>query len=179
MPEIKKLRLGDSAVFTVSYPKYPASDGWTLDYVIAGGGGKTGLVATAAGNDFKVVLSHSFTGQLSVGAARLVGRISKGDERFTIYDEPIIIHPNLMEGGAGFDVRTAAQRGLDNISAVLEKRATKDQDNYSINGRSLGRTPIESLIILKDHYRQEVAREKRAARFTNGRLMPRVLMRFK
>lgn len=178
MSEIKELRLGDSAAFTVSYPKYPASEGWALDYVIAGAGGKTGLEATAEGNDFKVVLPHSFTGQLSVGAARLVGRISKGDERFTVYDAPIIIRPNLMEGGAGSDVRSAAQRGLDNITAVLEKRATKDQDNYSINGRSLGRTPIESLIILKDHYRQEVAHEKRAARFANGGALPRVLMRF-
>jgi hypothetical protein len=57
---------------------------------------------------------------------------------------------------------------LDAIEAIIEKRSTKDQDSYSIQGRSLGRTPIADLILLRDRYRAEWVREQRAERIRNG-----------
>ena len=47
------------------------------------------------------------------------------------------------------------RRVIDAIEAVIERRATKDQKSYSIDGRSLERTPIDELLLLRDRYRAE------------------------
>ena len=52
--------------------------------------------------------------------------------------------------------------------AVIEGQVTKDQENYSIAGRSLSCTPIAYLLSLPDYYRTEFIREKRVERRNNG-----------
>jgi hypothetical protein len=51
---------------------------------------------------------------------------------------------------------------------VLERRATLDQENYTIGTRSLGRTPIPELMRLRDLYRQEAHAEKAAEALGKG-----------
>ena len=58
-----------------------------------------------------------------------------------------------------------AERVLAAIEAVLERRASTDQMNYSIEGLSLARTPITDLLTLRDRYKAEVTRQKQAAAF--------------
>ena len=65
---------------------------------------------------------------------------------------------------AGHDARSHVQRVLDAIEAVLEKRATLDQEQYRINNRELRRTPIADLLKLRDRYRGELARMKAASK---------------
>jgi hypothetical protein len=65
---------------------------------------------------------------------------------------------------AGFDGSTHAQRTLAAIEAVLEKRATRDQEKYSINNRELSRTPISDLLLLRDRYKTQVRMELKAKR---------------
>lgn len=74
----------------------------------------------------------------------------------------ITILPDLASAGDGFNGKTHAQRTLEAIEAVIEKRATMDQERYRINNRELYRTPIADLLKLRDLYRLEVAREKQA-----------------
>jgi len=50
------------------------------------------------------------------------------------------------------DKRSHARRVLDNINAVIEKRATSDQQSYSIDGRSLSRMTLVELLTFKNHY---------------------------
>jgi hypothetical protein len=59
---------------------------------------------------------------------------------------------------ATVDPRSHAQRMLCAIEAVLEKRASLDQQSYTIAGRSLVRTPILELQTMRDAYRKEVGR---------------------
>lgn len=54
------------------------------------------------------------------------------------------------------DLRTHPERVLAAIEAVIEQRASKDQESYTINGRSLNRTPIADLLKLRDKYKDEV-----------------------
>lgn len=49
-------------------------------------------------------------------------------------------------------------RVLESIEAVIEKRATIDQERYTINNRELWRTPIPQLLELRDRYRAELRR---------------------
>lgn len=76
------------------------------------------------------------------------------------------IDPTAIEEGQ--DLRGHAQRVLDAIEAVIEKRATKDQESYTIAGRSLSKTPISELLKLRDAYKEEVK--------TNGRKLPRAVL---
>lgn len=169
MAEPKTIRAGDSISWTASYSDYPADDGWALDYVIiTKDGGIKDISGAANGTDFDVVLSAAKTKNLTQGIFRLVGRVSKAVDQYTIYDSELRVEPNLFDDGVGTDVRTQAQRGLDAINAVIEGRASKDQENYSINGRSLSRTSIPDLIVLQKFYKSEVAKEKRALRISQG-----------
>lgn len=98
-------------------------------------------------------------------------RVSKGAEVFEVESGTLEILPDLNAQVAGVDGRTHAARVLDAIEAVIEKRATLDQERYSINNRELARTPIADLLKLRDVYRSEVARERHLAR--GGKLFGR------
>ena len=64
----------------------------------------------------------------------------------------------------------------DAICAVLQKRATRDQNAYTYEGRSLQRIPIMELQKLKAHYKRLLQAEVRRK---NGYKRPRFVMRFK
>ena len=66
------------------------------------------------------------------------------------------------------DPRSHAKITLDAVEAVIEGRATKDQENYSIAGRSACRTPVADLLSLRDYYRTEFLREQRVERRNKG-----------
>lgn len=66
------------------------------------------------------------------------------------------------------DQRSFARRALDAVEAVLEKRATTDQEEYSIAGRSLKHTPLPDLIVLRDKLKAEVRAEELAEQIKKG-----------
>lgn len=76
----------------------------------------------------------------------------------------VTMQPDMATVADGTDARVHAQRCLDAIEAVLEKRATQDQERYTINNRELHRTPIGDLLKLRDYYRAELARMMAAQR---------------
>jgi len=67
------------------------------------------------------------------------------------------------------DPRSHVKITLDAIEAVIESRATKDQESYSINGRSLSRTPLKDLLMFRDKYKAEYLKEQRKESIANGR----------
>lgn len=89
----------------------------------------------------------------------------------------LTVTPDLTNSDAVYDPRSHAERTLEAIEAVLEKRATTDQQRYSINNRELWRTPIPELLALRNQYRSEVRRQraKAAGKSGFGRLIKPVL----
>lgn len=57
------------------------------------------------------------------------------------------------------DTRSHAKKTLEALEAVIEGRATLDQERYRLNNRELFRTPLDTLIKLRNQYRAEVSRE--------------------
>ncbi|MEN8412360.1 hypothetical protein ABFP33_20620, partial [Acinetobacter bereziniae] len=57
------------------------------------------------------------------------------------------------------DTRSHAKKTLEALEAVIEGRATLDQERYRLNNRELFRTPLDILIKLRNQYRAEVSRE--------------------
>ena len=73
----------------------------------------------------------------------------------------ITVQPDFLALQPGADLRSPNEIALDAINAVLAKRATQDQQRYTINNRELWRTPIKDLLALRQFYALQVGRERR------------------
>jgi hypothetical protein len=85
----------------------------------------------------------------------------------TVEAGEVRIAPDLSAQGAGVDSRDHVRKVLDAIEAVIENRASIDQQSYQINNRSLQRTPLNELLKLRSRYRAELA-AKNASRKRRG-----------
>jgi hypothetical protein len=65
---------------------------------------------------------------------------------------------------------------LEAINALLEGRATKDQQSYRIGDRELTRIPVPELLKLRDYYKAEAQRETNAAALASGVGRPRTIL---
>jgi hypothetical protein len=61
----------------------------------------------------------------------------------------------------GADPRTNSEIMLAKIEGLLIGRADKDVSSYSIQGRSISKMTISDLLLWRDYYRKEVAKERR------------------
>lgn len=62
-----------------------------------------------------------------------------------------------------------ARTVLAAIEAVIERRATLDQQRYTIDGRSLDRTPLPDLMEMRRRYKAEVANQEREINIRHGK----------
>lgn len=151
-----QLRAGDSWAWSVVLDNYSAADGWVLDYTVLNAQQRYAFTATASGDAFAIAVAAATTASYSPGKYSWAARVSKAGEVITVASGVLQIAANLTSAA---DLRSHAQKTLDAIEAVIENRASLDQEEYAINGRSLKRTPITELIRLRDLYRREVRRE--------------------
>ncbi len=163
----KEITAGDSLNWTETVSAYPASDGWTLKFVLVNGSAKIEFSTSADGDDHAVALPATTTTQWSPGRYRYQAFVEKGEDRYTVGTGTVDVLPDFTSA-ATLDGRTHAEKVLESIEAVIEKRATKDQESYTIKGRSLARTPLPDLIALRDKYKADVAAEKRAEKLRAG-----------
>lgn len=146
------------ASYTLTYSARRESDG--TDSVA--------ITAIADGNDFVVEVGQATTAAYEVGDYLWQAHITRDldSERLTIDSGSWEVVANRAT--ATTDPRTHAKIVLDAIEAVIEGRATKDQESYTIADRSLSRTPMSDLIMLRSRYRAEVWQEISAERVANG-----------
>jgi hypothetical protein len=111
----------------------------------------------------------------AAGTYDFKGIVSKGTEKFQVFDGFLEVLPNPTASGA-FDPRTHAQTVLDSIEAVLESRATKEVLSFSVEGNSLSSYPHEQLLTMRSRYRVEVEREKAVERLKAGRASGRLIL---
>lgn len=121
------------------------------------------MAATAEGSQHRLHATAAATAAWAPGDYWFTVRATRGADVVEVEQGQLTITPDLAAAGATFDGRTHAQRCLEAIEAVLEKRASLDQERYRINNRELYRTPVADLMRMRDLYRAEVRREKQAA----------------
>lgn len=177
MPDIPtneptELRLGDTWEWRrEDLSDYPASS-WTLKYRFKNAAGGFEITAAADGDAFAVTVAAAVTAAYASGAGDYswAAQVSAGAVVKTVDSGVLKVLPNLFAGSAGdaSDQRSHARKVLDAIRAVIEGRASKDQEEYSIAGRSLKRTPLADLIKLESTYSQRVAGETAAEALRNG-----------
>lgn len=144
--------------------------GYTLTYELTKNGGATPITITAtlSSGEYLIEVASATTAGYDAGDyswSALITRDSD-NERVRISNGTLTIKPNPATSTA--DPRSHARITLDAIEAVIESRATKDQESYSINNRSLSRTPITDLLALKSEYIQIVKREEDAEKIAKG-----------
>ena len=126
------------------------------------------ITASESGSDYVVEVGQSTTAAFRVGIYHWQAYIirTSDSERVTVDSGTWEVVVN--RDAATSDPRNHVKIVLDAIEATIEGRASKDQESYSIQGRSLSRTPIAELVALRDKYRAEWVREQRAERIKNN-----------
>lgn len=162
---------GDTVKFfpgSVDLTAFPIAT-WTLTYRIVGNADATASVdATNSGGNYLTTFTKAETSKLVAGDYELIGTITDGTERFTVYTGKIKVIGDFTAADGATDTRSHARKTLEAVKAVLEDRATRDQESYTINGRSLNRTPLADLVMLRNDYQALVNREEQAARLAKG-----------
>jgi hypothetical protein len=145
---------------TLTIDAYPAPT-WGFTAIIRGPKSIT-LIAANSGTGHKFTASAATTAAWPTGKYWCSVRATDGTSVVEVSNTEITILPDLVSAGDGYDGRTPSEIAFDSIKAVLEKRATQDQQRYSINNRELWRTPIADLLKLRAFYATQVRREKAA-----------------
>jgi hypothetical protein len=178
----QRLIAGDSLVFTTSVPDYPPSAGYQLDYRLVrrdAAGAAISFTAGTSGDVYSVAVTPATTAAWTPGRYTWASYASKAGERYTVGQGELVIEADPATITAPYDNRSHARKVLDAIEAVLENRATTDQQQVSIAGRSLVRMPVAELLKLRSVYAAEVRSEDAAIRAAAGLgAGGRVLVRF-
>lgn len=171
-------RAGDTLSFTKTLADYPASAGWVLSYALLKSGTRITFTASASGDDHAVSVAASTTASWAAGRYRLVGRVAKAGEAYTVVDTSLDVLPDLAAASTGYDARTHAQKTLDALEAWIENHDSAVAE-YEIAGRRMKYIPVAELIKLRAAYQNEVAAETAAAGLAAG-IKPkrRLLVRF-
>lgn len=150
---------------------YP-NDQYTATYVarITGGGAsEIQLTGTASGEDYLFTVDSATSADFNAGYYHWQLEIVRNSD-----SERLVLERGTFEAIVDLDVnnvdpRTHAEIMVDKIEAVLQNRADADVQNYSIQGRSLVKMPIDDLLRWRDYYRTELAMEKRKERVRRGK----------
>ena len=144
--------------------------GYTLSYELTldTGADPVTITASLSGTEYLIEVSQATTANYTAGNYHWVALITRDSdsERIKIDAGTLTVKPDPATSAA--DPRSDARTAYDAIQAVLLNRATKDQMSYSIAGRTLERTPIPDLLVLKTHYKREVMAEEKAERLAKG-----------
>lgn len=126
-------------------------------------------IAISASADYIVEVSKTVTATYTPGRYRWTAYITKSadNERVEIGTGIFDLVPNMATDTA--DRRTHAAKTLAAILAVIENRATMDQQEYTIAGRSLKRMTVDELLAFKREYERQVEKENDAELLRQGK----------
>lgn len=163
-----EITAGNSVTWKRTFDDYLASDSWVLTYALLHRTNtKITITSSADGDDHLVDEAAADTVDWTAGDYTWQAYVTKGADRFQVDSGTMTILPNLA-AATNYDGRSHARITLDNIEAVIQERATKDQESYVILGRSLSRTPMADLITLHSRYKRMVKAEEDAEKVANG-----------
>lgn len=159
---------GDTISWNISLPDYPANQGWTLKYKAVCAAGYFALVSSANGVDHAVSAAKATTSAFTPGTYTLSKYVESATELITLAELPLVVKPGISGKTAAFDGRTHVKRTLDAIEAILEARATSDQQELTIDGTTLKRMPVADLLKFRSMYFSYYQQELASAKISQG-----------
>lgn len=175
-----ELVVGDSFNLLNTFVDYLPSDGWVLKTRFAprlNTAAAIVLIATAENADYRTTASSATTSSWTPGVYNVAQWVEKTGQRVTLATGEITLLPDPATMASGVDTRSHVARTLANIEAMLEGRATKDVQEYSIGDRQLKHLTIPELLIWRDKYRSQLAGEQ-AGSVASKRLGRKIHVRF-
>lgn len=152
--------------------------GYTLKYNLTLHGGATPVVLTAtySGTTYTVTSTATATADVTAGDYSFTVTMTQDStgNRVELTHGTVTVAANPADSTV--DPREHARKVLASIEAVIEKRATKDQESYAIDNRSLSRTPVAELLALRSQYQNEVERLDNAEKIRRGQSTGRTVV---
>jgi hypothetical protein len=140
---------GDYFNLKESLTDYPASDSWELTYTLINRNDKITLTSSASGDDHLIQVVIATTATWAAGDYHWQKVISDGTEKYTLATGQVTVTASYADVSS-LDTRPHCYVMRDALRAVSENKATKDQQSYSIAGRSISRySPAEIIDWLK------------------------------
>lgn len=171
-----QITAGVTLSIPITLTEYPAGT-WSMSLVLRGPG-VIDLAASADGETHVLSADAGTTAGWAAGVYWYSLRVTDGANQIhELETGQVEIRADLAAVDGTYDGRGHVERVLDAIEAVIEGRASIDQERYRINNRELQRTPIDQLLKLRSEYRRELQRLK-AARKGRSVLGRQVLTRF-
>lgn len=168
--EPAELRAGDTWKWRrEDLADYPAPT-WVLKYRFKNAAGGFEVVAAADGTAYAITVAAATSANYVAGSYSWSAWVEGGSEVYTIGYGEITVLPNLRAGTAtaALDGRSHVKKVLDALEAVIERKATHDHLQVSIDGKSVGRMTPGEILTWRDKYRAEWVREKAAERLRKG-----------
>ena len=146
------------------FSDYPAGT-WALNYYFRETKGRYSfnITATADGTTHKVDYAKTDTDDIAPSIYSGQGWVSYGSDRFIVYEGNLEVLPDFNLQNTGQDLRSHAEKVLEQIKAALEGKSFVDS-SYSIAGRSITKLTPSELIEAKDYYQRIVVAEQRKNR---------------
>ena len=172
----EKIIAGTTFSQLVTLTAYPAPE-WGLTLLLRGPL-KIDVVATAESAQHLLSATAQSTSLWPPGIYWWAARATRGAEVVQVDEGQAVVGVDLASIDEPHDARSHAEKVLSAIEAVIEGRASVDQQKYTINNRELWRTPIADLLLLRSRYRDEVRREQQARRGGQSLLGRQIKVRF-
>ena len=164
--EPQQIVAGDTLVWYRVVSNYPASEGWTLNYVLRGTQTIKLTASTYQTSDYVVSVAASVTAEWKPGLYSIEAYVSNSDgDRFSVatWFPKTTIKPNpaaYVEGTA--TNLTFAQITLAACETALLALASRKVSSASVNGQSYAIQDITKLTALRNRMREEVQSEQDA-----------------
>lgn len=177
-----ELIVGDFFQFKVStYSNDYPNSLYTMNFVArasTGNNTEIKVVATNSGDDYLFTAASSVTEDYDPFHYHYQLEVIRNSD-----DNRLVIDRGEFDVMSDYDdnvdPRTHAEIMLNKIESILEGKADSDVSSYSIAGRSLTKFSPEELVDWRNHYRKEVALNKRSEAIKHGRKTnSTILMRF-
>lgn len=165
-----KLYAGTTWAWTEKVPDYSAADGWSLKYIFTNASNAFSFTddGSAKSTEFTVEVDAATTAPFTPGEYTWKLLAVKGSDLRLVSHGSAVVYADITDGATALDDRSHVKKTLDAIEAVIEGKATKDQQSYSVAGRSLSRMSWDELLKLRSKYSAEYDQEQAAARLASG-----------
>lgn len=172
---------GNTVKFTRSLPDYLPADGWILSFAFVVDGDLQTVTATDNGDGTHLVtIAAADSVKYAPGIYHWQAYVSRDGERYPVGEGRVEVKANFADMAGGYDSRSHARKVLDSLQAMMERKATKDQQSYTMpNGIAVGRLTPGEVLVWMSYYKREVRLELQAEQLASGQgLSNKVVVRF-
>lgn len=147
--------------------KDPA-DSWVLTYRLINNDEKIEIACSDNGDGyFLASVTATDSADYAVGVYVWRAFVAKNTDRFVVGEGRVCLEPDYAALGS-YDSRSWAEQMLEALEAMLLKSASKDQQSYSIGGRSLSRFSRAELFDARDRVKREISNEDASRALAQG-----------